>query len=520
MPEFKSPVSRLARLFQKGRDSWKEKALDKQKKIRALEIKVRDLSASREQWKQRALAAESQIKEQNIEAKIVKKKEETETEEANLGENSEELNIKGHSYDVKTIQQALGLLIDCGISLRATEKVFELFDSESKTTPSFSCIRKWLGRIGIYELTRKKEYRDDWIFIIDFTIELGKQKALVVLGVSRQYLIEQVIAQERGLSPEDVELLGLEIMDSTKGEIILSKLDKITERVGVPVQIVADHGSDLAGGIKLYQENYPEVIYTHDVTHAMALLLKYRLDADDRYQSFIQKCNICRQRLQQTELSFLSPPAQRSQCRYFNVERLTNWGINLLNSPEETLIKLMPDIEPSLIYPKIIEKLGWLVDYEADLIYWNQMVTMTRSLETQLKQLGINFQSLKYFQENQFEFVNSSLQDFQQQLFDYLTNQCSQIKDKEAFLATSDVIESLFGKYQQFSARCPFKEMGQMLLTICLSTMNLTTGVVKSALEAISFADVKEWLVEVFGQSMLSKRKTLFSANIDDTETA
>ncbi|WP_228020799.1 hypothetical protein [Microcystis sp. LEGE 08355] len=180
----------------------------------------------------------------------------------------------------------------------------------------------------------------------------------------------------------------------------------------------------------------------------------------------------------------------------------------------------MPDIEPSLIYPKIIEKLRWLVDYEADLIYWNQMVTMTRSLETQLKQLGINFQSLKYFQENQFEFVNSSLQDFQQQLFDYLTNHCSQIKDKEAFLATSDVIESLLGKYKQFSARCPFKEMGQMLLTICLSTMNLTTGVVKSALEAISFADVKEWLVEVFGQSMLSKRKTLFSANIDDTETA
>lgn len=84
MQEFKSPVSRLARLFQKGRDSWKEKALDKQKKIRALEIKVRDLSASREQWKQRALASESQIKEQNIEAKIVKKKEETETEEAKV----------------------------------------------------------------------------------------------------------------------------------------------------------------------------------------------------------------------------------------------------------------------------------------------------------------------------------------------------------------------------------------------------------------------------------------------------
>ena len=64
MQEFKSPVSRLARLFQRGRDSWKEKALDRQQKIRALEIKVRDLSVSRENWKQRALAAELQLKKQ------------------------------------------------------------------------------------------------------------------------------------------------------------------------------------------------------------------------------------------------------------------------------------------------------------------------------------------------------------------------------------------------------------------------------------------------------------------------
>ncbi|MEM7580666.1 MAG: hypothetical protein AAF316_12635 [Cyanobacteria bacterium P01_A01_bin.80] len=66
MQEFKSPVSRLARLFKKGRDSWREKALEKQKKIRTLEIKVRDLSTSREHWKQRALAAESKLKENNL----------------------------------------------------------------------------------------------------------------------------------------------------------------------------------------------------------------------------------------------------------------------------------------------------------------------------------------------------------------------------------------------------------------------------------------------------------------------
>ena len=380
-------------------------------------------------------------------------------------------------------------------------------------------IRKWLARIGIYQLTREKQYRDDWIFIVDFTLELGKQKAMVVLGVSQEYFNEQVIAKKRGLSHPDMEILALEIMTSTKGEIILSKLEQISKKVGVPVQIVADHGSDLACGIKLYQKNHPGIIYTHDVTHAMALILKSRLNNDERYQSFVKQCNLCRQRVQQTQLSFLSPPAQRSQCRYFNVERLTNWGIKLLNSPQETLIELMPEIDAGVIEEKITQKLAWLTDYETDLQKWNQMVKMTRTAEKQLKQLGLNCQSGEDFQKNKFELVNSSLMDFQKQILNYLNSQCEQITRQGNFLGTSDVIESLFGKYKQFSARCPLKEMGQMLLTICLSTMKLTKEKVKKALETISFTDVQQWSREVFGKSMLSKRKTLFSVGREDTKT-
>ena len=421
------------------------------------------------------------------------------------------MNAKNHHYTVDIVLITIQLLIKCGISFRGVEKTLELFNNLEQKTPSFTCIRKWLGRIGLYELNRKKEYRSDWIFIVDFTLELGKQKALVVLGVSQQRLIEKIIPSERGLSHEDVELLGLEIMDSTTGEIIKQKLDEIALRVGKPIQIVADHSSDLARGVKLYKQENSDLIYTHDVTHAMALLLKYELNSDEKYQSFIQKCHRCRQQLQQTELSFLSPPTQRSQCRYFNVERLTEWALKLLNSPIDNLVKLVENGEPSVINKKLIDKFGWLVDYQVELINWHQMTVLTRTLETQLKNLGINQQSLTNFEKNKFE-VDSELLEFQQKISDYVVTQSSHIQDGKTFLATSDVIESLFGKYKYFSARCPFKEMGQMLLTICLSTMNLTNNVVKNALEA--------WLTEVFGQSMLSKRKTLFSELLDDTETA
>ena len=58
-----------------------------------------------------------------------------------------------------------------------------------------------------------------------------------------------------------MEVLGLEIMDSTKGEIIQNKLEELTKKVGVPLQIVADNGSDFARGIRLYNCRHAPFLY-------------------------------------------------------------------------------------------------------------------------------------------------------------------------------------------------------------------------------------------------------------------
>ena len=63
MPEFKSPTSRLARLFRHSRDQWKQRAAEKQKKLRAFEIKVRDLRQSRDRWKQEAQRAQQELRD-------------------------------------------------------------------------------------------------------------------------------------------------------------------------------------------------------------------------------------------------------------------------------------------------------------------------------------------------------------------------------------------------------------------------------------------------------------------------
>ena len=70
-----------------------------------------------------------------------------------------------------------------------------------------------------------------------------------------------------------------------------------------------------------------------------------------------------------------------------------------------------------------------------------------------------------------------------------------------------------------FSQRCPLKDLRSMLLTIPLTTMNLTQDVITKALETVRGADLSQWINDVFGQSMLSKRQTLFAAVNGDIKT-
>ena len=74
MKGYKSSETRLVYLFKDGRAKWKERALSKQKKLRGMEIKVRDLSLSREKWKEKAIKLEASLKEKEFIIEELKKK--------------------------------------------------------------------------------------------------------------------------------------------------------------------------------------------------------------------------------------------------------------------------------------------------------------------------------------------------------------------------------------------------------------------------------------------------------------
>lgn len=56
LAEFKSAPARVVRMLTRSREKWKKRVAAKQREIRRLRVKVRDLEVSREAWKRRALA--------------------------------------------------------------------------------------------------------------------------------------------------------------------------------------------------------------------------------------------------------------------------------------------------------------------------------------------------------------------------------------------------------------------------------------------------------------------------------
>jgi hypothetical protein len=483
-------------------------------------------------------------------------------------------------------------------SFRGIAKTFEILSSIeradhpserlSQQFPKFNTIRQWVLRLGLYELNRTKEYRTDWIFILDMTIEIGKAKCLVILGIPQEKLAIIIKKEARSLQHQDVEVLSIEILNTTVGVVILEKLNNLAERVGDPIQIVSDRGSDIKKGIDLYVENNPKTIATYDITHKMASLLKQELSEDKQFQKFFKECSLTRQRVQQTDLCFLSPPTQRAKSRYHNIDILIAWAIKIISYEEnqdfsaidntyildkeayrllrsivstdtiKTLKKAKPEAAEnldkfiqtisniltaeawhvegekickaaSLGRRKFYEKLGWLSDCRTDIETYSAMLALIDSAQTQIKNQGLHDRSLAKWLESLAQnmpkiinthSINPRVQKIQAGIEEYLVDEVKKIPTELILLGTSDVIESLFGKYKNFAQRRPIKELGASILLIPLSTIEITMDLVKEAMESISCIDVIGWTKSIFGSSMLSRRRNLNSASKSHTKPA
>jgi len=82
------------------------------------------------------------------------------------------------------------------------------------------------------------------------------------------------------------------------------------------------------------------------------------------------------------------------------------------------------------------------------------------------------------------------------------------ISKSQIGLGTSDIVESIFGKFKVFIRG--FSEIGKLALTIPAFLGKITPENIKQALESTHQQDVNDWIEDYIGQSILSHRRQAF----------
>jgi hypothetical protein len=432
---------------------------------------------------------------------------------------------KGHLYPLLLVRLSLTWVCAAHSSYRGVALIFSSLQGVvTAVGPCAETIRLWLLRVGLFLLRRPWPRCSDWVFLVDLTIQLGEHKCLVILGVRLSAL------RSKGYSPahHDVQVPSVAVLTRCNGDTVAAHLGTLSERLGVPVQVVSDHGSEVLAGIRSWkrtQHDHQRVVETYDITHGLALLLKNQLEPDGRWASFVTACQSTRQQLQQTAGSFLKPPAWRSKARFLNLESHLKWAnemLVLLQGADVATLAEQLGVDEAEAAPWLEEKLGWLREYACEVRAWSYFQEVVKVAEKEIKEGGLSRTSWRRVQgrlKGESPPVGTE-KAFRDQILSFVRTEGAKVPARQKYLGSTDVLESLFGTYKDLAAHAPCREITANVLMIPLLVTSLTADLLRQALESVRAQDVEEWLDEHLGPSPQKKKRAVLNAtrssNLDE----
>jgi len=412
-----------------------------------------------------------------------------------------------HQYSVGCISLFLSLVVSVGTSLRSASRVLALCGAvweQPETAPSWGTGRWWLLRVGYYKLTRPKEQAEDWVWIVDHTDQVGSHKCLLILGLR----LSALPPPGQCLRHEDVEPLVLEPVVKSTGEIVYQQLEATVQKTGVPREIISDQGGDVKAGVERFCVAHPTTCAIYDIKHKTAAILKHELEGDPAWQEFTQLCHQTKQQVQQTTLAFLCPPNQRAKARWMNLEPLLRWGsktLAFLDSPR-------PESAPRCQGAVLAEKLGWLPRFRVQLQLWAELLQLIAVTEHFVRTQGLQPDSAQHLRHLLAPLaLTPHTQQVRAHLLGFVAQEAAKAHPNERLLGSSEVIESVFGKFKRLEDTQAKSGFTSFLLTISAMVARTTHEVVQQALEAVPTKRVLEWGKTTLGDSLYAQRKKAFS---------
>lgn len=402
------------------------------------------------------------------------------------------------------------MTLDSAVGFRACSAVLDVMHECSPQLPGApapNTVQSWLLRVGLHELQRPKEKVNDWVLLIDHTLQLGAWKCLVIVGI-RQSVWEQL---DRPLTHHDLTLFALEPVQNSDGKQVARQLETVAEQVGVPMAILSDEGSDLTNGAAQFKQKHHETQVFNDLAHKAAIFLKRELLADPRWDSYVQRCGQTQPRVKQTELGHLAPPTQKIKARYMNLGPLIHWGEKMLRLVDTPVSERLAKLDLS----RLEEKFGWIREFRVALVDWNDLETVKdRALEYGRVE-GYHVAASQQLHQHLSLIANTAAgQRLATSLVEFVGEQSKCLQCGKSFPASSEVLESLIGKGKRLQGQHSRGGFTHMILGMAASVVQITHDGISQAMESVRNVDLREWCKQTLGPSLTAQRRQALPATI------
>ncbi len=359
-----------------------------------------------------------------------------------------------------------------------------------------------MTQVGLYKLTRAKEKADDWVYLVDNTIQVGKCKCLMVVGVRLSSL-----HPGRALCFEDLEPIELLVKERVDRAVVKEALEAAAKKTTSPCLVLSDDGSDVKPGIEDFLKEAAIGVRVLDITHKAATLLKKELENDTQWLEFIKLCSQTKSKVQQTELAPLAPPNQRSKCRYMNMEQLVGWVSKMQ--------VFMEDVSGNLSKSGIKcsqkcfeDHFSWVSEYDSEIKSYADMMSVVGFFRHTIRLGGI-YQGIEVDLSE--VLMNTPLTPRSSQiagrLLDFVKEQEALVQKGKNLLGSTEVLESVFGKLKTLANFQGMKGFNSLVLGAAACVGKTDLQLVKSAMEQIPIKLVNQWEKENIGETLLSKRR-------------
>lgn len=359
-------------------------------------------------------------------------------------------------------------------------------------------------KFGLFNLIKTKD-PGDWIWIIDSSIQMGLKKCVFILGVQAEKLKKENFI----LSHVDVEPIILKTVTSSRGEIIQAALMEAEAKTGIPIEIISDEGADMKRGIRLYREQQlaKNPIHIHDIVHKMDIILKKELREGSIWPEFMKKMNETMQKLKLSNSSHLVPPRQRRKERMRSEIDIIDWGQNIIRYLESGKAT---DFEK--------ENLSWVASYKNTLNQFQEMANIFDFTIKEIRENGYSSQTCEKLENLCSKEISKESQNFFLKVISSVEQETKKIPQNMRLLGSSEIIESVFGKFKQLGKNHSSEGLSSLVLSLPALVGKITKELVRDAMETISIGEITTWAKMNLGITFCSKRREDFGKDLDYLE--